>query len=180
VADYEEHAASLAGWLSHPRKLPRNTRYIGPLSRFSSYQSEADNLTFDLSLSTFDFRLLTNIPFSIVALLSGPEPQRSLLERTIIRRYEGQTERVLIVRGQMYGPQTRTTHGNITLVPRLDDDALTDALQRCRTIIARSGYTTVMDLHALGLLDKAELIPTPGQSEQEYLKKWLQERKKQK
>ena len=42
------------------------------------------------------------------------------------------------------------------------------------------GYTTIMDLHALRLLHKAELIPTPGQSEQEYLKKWLTERKKQK
>ena len=80
----------------------------------------------------------------------------------------------------MQGPLTRTTHGNITLLPRMDDDKLIAALLNCRTIIARSGYTTIMDLHALGLLHKAELIPTPGQSEQEYLKKWLTERKKQK
>ena len=165
VPDYEDYANSLAGWLSHPKQLPAHTRYIGPLSRFNT-----QNINYQLS----------TINYSIVALLSGPEPQRSLLEESLIRRYEKQTERVLIVRGLMQGPLTRTTHGNITLLPRMDDDKLIAALLNCRTIIARSGYTTIMDLHALRLLHKAELIPTPGQSEQEYLKKWLTERKKQK
>ncbi|MBQ9426820.1 MAG: hypothetical protein IJU36_04235 [Paludibacteraceae bacterium] len=171
VPDYEDYAGSLAGWLSHPKQLPENVKYIGPLSRFSAIANSDDS-----SSPCGEVRRGS----TIVALLSGPEPQRSLLEESLIRRYEKQTERVLIVRGLMQGPLTRTTHGNITLLPRMDDDKLIAALLNCRTIIARSGYTTIMDLHALRLLHKAELIPTPGQSEQEYLKKWLTERKKQK
>ena len=42
-------------------------------------------------------------------------------------------------------------------------------MTNAQKIIARSGYSTIMDLEALGLLSKAELHPTPGQSEQEYL-----------
>ncbi len=170
VPDYEDYANSLAGWLSHPKQVPENVKYIGPLSRFSAIANSDDS-----SSPCGEVRR-----GSTIALLSGPEPQRSLLEESLIHRYEKQTERVLIVRGLMQGPLTRTTHGNITLLPRMDDDKLIAALMNCRTIITRSGYTTIMDLHALRLLHKAELIPTPGQSEQEYLKKWLTERKKQK
>jgi hypothetical protein len=45
--------------------------------------------------------------------------------------------------------------------------------ENARMIIARSGYSTIMDLEALGLLDKTEFHPTPGQSEQEYLAGWI-------
>ncbi|MEO6706954.1 MAG: glycosyltransferase, partial [Ginsengibacter sp.] len=44
-------------------------------------------------------------------------------------------------------------------------------MQQSRIIISRSGYTTVMDLATLR--KKAILIPTPGQTEQEYLAKYL-------
>ena len=42
-------------------------------------------------------------------------------------------------------------------------------LRKAKRIIARSGYSTIMDLACIGALAKAELIPTPGQPEQEYL-----------
>ena len=168
VPDYADPQQSLAGWLSHPANLPANARYIGPLSRFTAYPSEAlgNNSPFSNLHS----------PFSTVALLSGPEPQRSLLEQDLIRRFENRPERVLIVRGKISGPQTQTVHQHITLVPRLEDEPLVDALNQCSRIIARSGYTTIMDLDALHLLHKAELIPTPGQSEQEYLAAYLRGR----
>lgn len=174
VPDYADTQQSLAGWLSHPVKLPANARYICPLSRFSSNPSAAfDNC----QLSNVNCQM-SNVKcqFAIVALLSGPEPQRSLLEQDLIRRFEDQSEPVLIVRGKISGPRTQTVHQHITLVPRLEDEPLVAALNHCSRIIARSGYTTVMDLHVLGLLDKAELIPTPGQSEQEYLAAYLRGR----
>ena len=37
-----------------------------------------------------------------------------------------------------------------------------------QTIICRSGYSTLMDMHVLGK-NELILIPTPGQTEQEYL-----------
>jgi len=77
----------------------------------------------------------------------------------------------------MNRPNTRITRGNITIVPYLNDTELASALLGAKHIIARSGYSTIMDLHALGLLQapitnhqsSIELIPTPGQPEQEYL-----------
>ena len=38
-----------------------------------------------------------------------------------------------------------------------------------KKIISRSGYSSIMDYHALGCLEKVEMIATPGQTEQEYL-----------
>ena len=41
----------------------------------------------------------------------------------------------------------------------------------CNKIICRSGYSTIMDLYTLNCLHKAEMIATPGQTEQQYLQK---------
>jgi hypothetical protein len=110
-------------------------------------------------------------------VLSGLEPQRTILEREIIDRYAGKEEQVLIVQGLMHRPNTRIKRGNITLVPTMSDAELAKALLGAKHIIARSGYSTIMDLEALGLLKAngqqptadIELIPTPGQPEQVYL-----------
>lgn len=114
--------------------------------------------------------------YETVAVLSGLEPQRTILEREVAARYAGKEERVLIVQGLLNRPNTRMKRGNITLVPYLGDEELAGVLHGARHIIARSGYSTIMDLEALGVLEKAELIPTPGQSEQEYLAFWAQKR----
>lgn len=83
--------------------------------------------------------------------------------------YADRAEQVLIVRGLVQEPFTTLQRGSITLVPWLGDDELVSALQGADKIICRSGYSTIMDLEKLGLLAKAEFIPTPGQPEQEYL-----------
>ena len=170
VPDYEDPEKSLAGDLSHiPSSFhlsPFTFQYIGPLSRF------------DISTSR-DIEISTN--YDVVAVLSGLEPHRSLLEQEIIARYSGKEERVLIVQGLMNRPNTRIKRGNITMVPYLKDDELIPALLGAKHIIARSGYSTIMDLEALGLLTangqkpkaKVELIPTPGQPEQEYLANYI-------
>ena len=163
VPDYEEIERSLSGELGHPkisgfRIQDSEVRYIGPQSRFKPYR--------DVRTDSYD----------IVAVLSGLEPQRTILEREIAVRYAGKEERVLIVQGLLNRPNTRMKRGNITLVPYLGDEELAGVLHGARHIIARSGYSTIMDLEALGVLEKAELIPTPGQSEQEYLAFWVQKR----
>ena len=159
VPDYAEQPKSLAGELSHPRRLSSKMTYIGPLSRF---QPTSDS---------------TNEPYATVAVLSGLEPQRTLLEQALVARYQKSEKQVLIVQGLIGRPATRIKRGNITIVPYLNDTQLAACLTQAEHIIARSGYSTVMDLHALGVLPKAELIPTPGQPEQEYLAQWLKIRK---
>ena len=155
VPDYEEVEKSLAGALSHNFKFQiSNLEYIGPLSRFE-YQSP--------------FTIHHSPLYDVVAVLSGLEPHRTLLEKEIIARYTGKEERVLVVQGQMSRPNTRIKRGNMTIVPYMSDAELVPALLGASRIIARSGYSTIMDLAALGVMEEAELIPTPGQPEQEYL-----------
>ena len=154
---------NLSGDLSHKYPLPRNAKFIGPLTRFPVKQQQ--NLT-----ETVATNVNSNKPtFDIVAVLSGLEPQRTMLENQLIDYYLGKDEQVLIVRGKTNMPKTTLQNHNITLVPYLDDLSLQQALQSSKTIIARSGYSTIMDLHALGCLYKASLVATPGQPEQEYL-----------
>ena len=182
VPDYEDPARSLAGELSHPQSSILNSQfsilnYIGPLSRFSLIAEQSDS-------ETVRVRPGSGL-FDIVAVLSGLEPQRTILEREIIDRYAGKDESVLIVQGLMHRPNTRIKRGNITLVPTMSDAELAKALLGAKHIIARSGYSTIMDLEALGLLQSSvlksqipiiEIIPTPGQPEQEYLAFWTEKR----
>ena len=173
IPDYEDPNQSLAGDLSRiPSSFhlsPFTFHYIGPLSRFNI--SKSRNLEISKS-------------FDVVAVLSGLEPHRTILERQLIARYTGKEERVLIVQGLMHRPNTRIKRSNMTIVPYISDAELAAALRGAKHIIARSGYSTIMDLEALGLLKRIEkknnfqfsifnfqleLIPTPGQPEQEYL-----------
>jgi len=157
VPDYEDPQQSLAGELSHPQNVQctmYNVQYIGPLSRFEMSKDR------DIEISK---------QYDVIAVLSGLEPHRTLLENEIIARYQDSAEQVLIVQGLMHRPNTRIKRGNLTIVPYMGDKELVSALLGANHIIARSGYSTIMDLEALGRMDKAELIPTPGQPEQEYL-----------
>lgn len=165
VPDYADEARSLSGWLSHGLPADECVRYIGPLSR----HPQALTPPYPPSKVGGTSPSSEGAKWDVVAILSGLEPQRSMLEQEIRRRYADSEERVLIVQGLIGRPATVMTHGPITTVPHLGDAALQQALRGARHIIARSGYSTIMDLAALGLLDRAELIPTPGQPEQEYL-----------
>lgn len=149
----------LGGELSHPDRLPGNAEYIGILSRFDHpelpRQAKQSNLT--------------------VALLSGPEPQRTLFETAILERFQENRQPLLLIQGKIH-PENHNptaTSPNIRIVPEMDDRELCLNLLSAGKIIARSGYSTIMDLATLGVLHKAELIPTPGQTEQEYLAQYV-------
>ena len=154
VPDYTDKEHNLAGALCHGGRLDHKVKYIGSLSRFSS---------------------LASTPYTqhpkpyTLAVLSGLEPQRTIFERQLLERFSQSGESLFLVQGLPSRPKTCVHHGNITVVPHLSDEELVPLLQDCTRIIARSGYSTIMDLAVLGLLHKAELYPTPGQSEQEYL-----------
>ncbi len=163
IPDYAG-ANNLSGELSHKLPIPRNAKFIGPLTRFPVKENTADNPD-----SATDGQEAAQQAYRIVAVLSGLEPQRTVLEQQIISHYADRQDRVLIVRGKTGMPQTTVQHGNITLVPYLDDRKLQNVLLAAEIIISRSGYSTIMDLHALGCLYKARLVATPGQPEQQYL-----------
>ncbi|SMO86958.1 UDP:flavonoid glycosyltransferase YjiC, YdhE family [Saccharicrinis carchari] len=150
VPDYADRQNSLSGDLSHKYALPRNTTFIGPLSRFA----QAKQVSTDRS-------------FKVVAVLSGPEPLRSELEEELRAVLSHSHASALIVQGKPSERKQYTTVGNITSVPHLDTLELRAILKKAHTVICRSGYSSIMDLEYFK--SKAILIPTPGQTEQEYL-----------
>lgn len=152
VPDFEGDK-NLTGELSHGKLFSENISYIGPLSRFAAVPKIHDS---------------TDGPNSYVfiAIISGPEPQRTLLEVCLEKIFIQLGKPALIICGQ---PELslKNQQGLIHKVPHLNDQELACAVRNSKMIVCRSGYSTLMDLHALSR--KALLIPTPGQTEQEYL-----------
>ncbi len=141
---------SLAGKLAHPAALPPHTTYIGWLSRYAGVASAP---------------AATHAP--VLVLLSGPEPQRTLLSRLLwqqVLRHQGP---VIFAEGTDSAVQPAHIPPHVQWHARLAGAALQDALQQAALVVCRSGYSTLMDLAATG--NRALLIPTPGQTEQEYL-----------
>ena len=159
IPDYKEVEKSLTGKLSHGAYLPENAKYIGPLSRFANYLPKNTHPT------------KQNYP-NVLILISGPEPQRTFFEAEMEAQFSNSTKTVLMVCGtpNPNRHKLQKSKSNITKVAHLSTQELYLNLINANTIIARSGYSTIMDLHVLGL--KAVLIPTPNQSEQEYLAEW--------
>ena len=153
----EEKENGLAGQLSHPAVMPPiPVRYLGFLSRLKKMSDGKKKNHLFISLS-------------------GPEPQRSLLENKIIDdigHYKGTAAMVRGLPGEkMIIPSTN----DIRFYNHLPTEELNKEMERAEYIISRSGYSTVMDIVALA--KKSILIPTPGQTEQEYLAKYLTEKK---
>jgi len=146
-----DHAAApgLAGALSHGPGLPRNARYIGPLSRMAPQRATPPAEA-----------------YRIVAVISGPEPQRTLLEEALLRQLQHIEGRHLLVRG-VPAAAVDEQLGNVRRIGHLGAASLAGALLQAELIVSRTGYTTLMDLEGLGR--RALLVPTPGQPEQEYL-----------
>ena len=147
----------IAGELSHPEKLPLRTKYIGPLSRF-------------------DNPVLIEKKYDLLVAISGPEPQRTIFEDILLKDLEAYSGKVLFVRGLPGKVDIPATNNhNLQIENHLSASQLNLALRQSDFVITRSGYTSIMDLLKLG--KRAVLVPTPAQTEQEYLGKYLMERK---
>jgi len=145
---------NLAGILSTPKKTPNNTIYIGPQSRFKYQKIQAK----------YDF----------LAIVSGPEPQRTILEKGLKKALKERKEKSLIILGKPEADNTKKI-GNLTIQSHLNAKDLNKAILSSNLIICRPGYSTIMDLEKL--MKKAFFIPTPGQTEQEYLAKIFSQKK---
>jgi len=104
----------------------------------------------------------------VAVILSGPEPQRSILEQKLLEQAMALTDRhFTFVQGKTQGMEHHFVAENVEVVSYLTSRHLNELLLSCQVVVCRSGYSSLMDLAALG--NKAILIPTPGQTEQEYL-----------
>ncbi len=160
IPDYADEKRNLSGKLSHAQKLLSNTKFIDPLSRFKNYKSVEIPIQSD-----------------ILILISGPEPQRTLFEQKIFRQllsFTNSTKKIVIVGGKFNSSNEENKLPSfVEYYSALAPKKLLEYLLGAEKIICRSGYSTVMDLEAIN--KKAIFVPTPGQTEQEYLARWLQE-----
>ena len=144
---------NLTGELGHLERNNLNIQYLGPLSRLHKKQTE--------------------IKYDLMIILSGPEPQRGILEEKLkieILKYPGKT---IFIKGIVEKNQIKEQIENVTYYNFMNTRQLEQAFNESDKVLCRSGYTTVMDLAKLD--KKAFFIPTPGQYEQEYLAKKYKE-----
>ena len=185
VPDFKEVELSLAGELSHPSKLPRNVRYIGILSRFSKRCTPygRENIITDCArdfaparqcISKLNIALAYSQNSSLLTILSGAEPQRTIFEKELLASLQSKPhENIILVQGKIEAEQKITQVGKVTVYNFMNTEELEKNILKADEIICRSGYSSIMDLYALGKLQNATLIPTPGQTEQEYLAEYI-------
>jgi UDP-N-acetylglucosamine:LPS N-acetylglucosamine transferase len=148
VPDFEGNL-NIAGELSHPQTLPKiPVKYIGMLSRFKKKVKQTNS-------------------YKYLIILSGPEPQRTILEEKVFTFVKSSKEKCLIVRGKPEDKKSSEENSKYAIYNHLTTAQLEDAFNASEFIISRCGYTSVMEI--LALQKKSILIPTPGQTEQEYL-----------
>ena len=141
------HEENLSGTLGHSIMTDVSLEYMGLLSRFQKKE--------------------TPIEYDFLVLLSGPEPQRTLLENILLKELRDTGKRIFFVRGIMNKEKIVGTNPNLVVKNHLYGDELEQVINSSSIVICRSGYSSFMDLAKLE--KKAFLIPTPGQPEQEYL-----------
>jgi len=148
----------ISGDLSHKYPLPANAKFIGRLSRWK------DKLPHS-SVKKYD----------VIGILSGPEPHRSALEKILIRELSSSDFNSLLVLGKPGDRFEKKASGNLSIVSHLDAEKMLEAVSSAEIVISRPGYSSIMDF--LSIKKNVLFIPTPGQTEQEYLADYLKSRK---
>lgn len=138
---------NLAGELAHPPFETPPVRYLGPITRMIPRESP--------------------VLYDVAVVLSGPEPQRGILEQKLLEQAMSLPYRFYFVQGKPKRKRHEFVADHIEMVSHLASDELNELISRARWIVCRAGYSSVMDLAALQ--KKALFVPTPGQTEQEYL-----------
>jgi len=151
---------NLTGRLSHGIKLPPNVRFIGMLSRFSDLPSDTDRDFYPSPRTTL--------------ILSGPEPQKSILRNKITSLQNESGNFIVILEGKPESGNLVSSGGTIVSYSHLRSAEMKKLITGSKLIISRPGYTTIMEL--ISMKCSALLVPTPGQTEQEYLSDYLSAR----
>jgi uncharacterized protein (TIGR00661 family) len=126
--------------------------FTGPLSRFERLEKTEQK--------------------DILAIVSGPEPQRSLFEKILMKQLINSNYNATLVLGKPEKNENKQI-GNLKIFSHLDSHHLNQEMVNADMVISRSGYSTIMDLAVLN--KKAIFIPTPGQTEQLYLAQHFQQ-----
>ncbi|AUC85502.1 glycosyltransferase [Polaribacter sp. ALD11] len=146
--------SEFSGKLSKSKKNLKQ-KFIGPLSRLEKLELEQK--------------------IAVLVILSGPEPNRTFLEKELIRAFENDKRNIVFILGKIEEKQKSWTNHNCTFYNFLLSEDLQQKMNSSEIIVCRSGYSSILDAAVLG--KKVFFIPTENQSEQEYLASYLQEKK---
>lgn len=150
----DEENGIFSGKLSSSKRT-LNQKFIGVLSRFKKQD------------------LKNNI--DVLVLLSGPEPNRTFLEKKLTSEFKNDTRNIVFVLGKVENEQKNWVKENATFYNYLLTKELEVIINSSEIVVCRSGYSTIMDLAVLE--KKVFFIPTKNQSEQEYLANYFKEKK---
>ena len=148
---------NISGDLSHKYKLPKHAQFVGVLTRFRKPEIQPA------------------IKYDVLAIISGPEPQRTIFEDLIIDQAKNTNKKYVIVSGISEKNTDIQFNDNIRMISHIPGEELFQLILCSEIIISRGGYSTLMDLAVLN--KKCIFVPTPGQTEQEYLVEELHNKK---
>jgi len=140
---------SISGKLGHPNNLPLKCHFIGPLSAYSNMP--ANNRQ--------------SLP--LLVILSGLEPYRQQLSNILWLQICSLGIKTVFIEGSNTAIPKANVPNHIQYHLQLSTTEIQPLMALANIVICRSGYSSIMDLIAMGKM--AILIPTPGQTEQEYL-----------
>lgn len=142
--------ANISGALGHDADCAVPVFYLGPQSRFTAMK-------------------YGEVPShgKVVVLLSGPEPQRTLFENIIVAELIRTGINAIVLCGLPGRNEVTRPAPNIEMVSHMNDEDMLQTIAGAKVVIARSGYSTLCDLAQLN--KRLIAVPTPGQTEQEYL-----------
>jgi hypothetical protein len=142
----EEGEMNLSGELSHPVLASKKCVYIGALSALQ--------------------KTLLPSKYTWCAVISGPEKQRTIFENKVLEFLSRKKEPAVLIRG-IFSKKSLPVNKTISVFNFLQGPALAETMNASENIICRSGYSSIMDLYTLE--KPCLMVPTPGQTEQEYL-----------
>ena len=153
IADYK--IGGLSGELTSPKPKGIRCHAIGLLSRIAEAKTSREDEGGEIEW---------------LGIASGAEPQRSEFVEEMKERFKAESGRRVIVEGR---GDAKRTDGGIEMIGYADAGEMRRLIEKSKNIVCRSGYSTIVDLWALG--KQATLIPTAGQAEQEYLAERMKE-----
>lgn len=153
IPDHENAEESLSGTLSHGNHFHPKIKFIGPLSRLKTVNAQKR--------------------FDCLFLLSGPEPQHSILAELLLKKAQQYPEKKFALASAAY---KNKQNSNVTFITSPSVTKLAELIASSEKIVCRSGYSTLMDMDQMNKKDLM-LVPTPGQTEQEYLAELWKEKR---
>ena len=147
---------SLSADLSIAKSKNSQHKHLGILSRFSSDQ------------------IVQSKPNGYLAIISGPEPQRTIFFQELLRIEKSLSLGMTFIIDKLPEEVSSDETRNMRILVQPNDHEFLKEISNAQQIVCRSGYSSLMDL--IRLKRTALFIPTPGQTEQEYLasisRKW--------